>query len=285
MGSRGAQAPGLPWLMVGEGRARAAATPLRARAPLPVRLCRAARLVRQWQRRRSGPSPAWCRPRGGERRRRRPGRSRCQGAGRGAGLAALRRPRLAAFSAAPRAIRSAAPGGPGGPFPRVSGWSRAERLGAQASALVTFRMLRPPCERRRGGALCQGRLPRPAAAEGGWAPLFPPLLGPRLPISGADHRFPSRSACRHSGARALWRPYCASQLSASAPAGLRGPPSPVRSHSSMLSGCTSPPVRQSPVVRDGNLSFSTGLPVEYGGHLSSCHLQTPNALKTHCTED
>jgi hypothetical protein len=103
--------------------------PLPARAPLPVRLCRAARLVRHWQRRRSGPSPAWCRPRGGERRRR-PGRSRCQGAGRGAGLAALRRPRSAAFSAAPRAIRSVAPRGPGCPFPRVSGWKRGREVGA-----------------------------------------------------------------------------------------------------------------------------------------------------------
>lgn len=166
VGSKGAQAPGLPWLMVGEDRARAAVPPLPARAPLPVRLCRAARLVRQWQQRRSGPSPAWCRPRGGERRRR-PGRSRCQGAGRGAGLAALRRPRSAAFSATPRAIRSAAPRGPGWPFPRVSGWKRGREVGAQASALVTFRMLQAPCERRRGGALCQGRLLRPAAAEGG----------------------------------------------------------------------------------------------------------------------
>lgn len=231
--------------MVGEGRARAAASPLPARAPLPVRLCRAARLVRQWQRRRSGPSPAWCRPRGGERRRR-PGRSRCQGACRGAGLAALRRPRSAAFSAAPRAIRSAAPRGPGCPFPRVSGWEWGREVGIHENALVTSRMLRPPCERRRGGAPCQGRLPRPAAAEGGWTPLCPPLLGPSIPISGADHRFPSRSACRHGGARALSRPYCVSQLSASARAGLRGPPSPARSHPSMLSGCTSPSVRQSP---------------------------------------
>lgn len=245
MGSRGAQAPELPWLMVGEGRARAAAPPLPARAPLPVRLCRAAPLVRQWQRQRSGPSPAWCRPRGGERRRR-PGRSRCQGAGRGAGLAALRRPRSVAFSAAPRAIRSAAPRGPGCPFPRVSGWEQDREVGAQASALVTFRMLRPPCERRLGGAPCQDRLRRPAAAEGGWAPLFPPLLGPNFPVSRTDHRFPSRSACRHSGARALSRPYCVSQLSASARAGLRGPPSPARARIPRGLAGVRPPVPQNP---------------------------------------
>lgn len=31
--------------------------------------------------------------------------------------------------------------------------------------------------------------------------------------------------------------------------------------------------------RGSNLSFSIDLPVEYGGHISSSHLQTPNALK------
>lgn len=222
MGSRGAQAPGLPWLMMGEGGARAAAPPPPARAPLPVpvRLCRAARLVRRQQRRRSGPSPAWCRPRGGEPRRR-PGRSRCQGAGRGAGLAAPGRPRSPAFSAGPRAIRSAAPrrtwlslsGGHGLEAGRGRGRA-TERPGHLPDAAATLRA-------RAAWSPGRGRVPKPAAAAGGWAPS--PRCSP-VPISPSPRRttsFPPRPARRHGGARALWRPYCASRLSASARAGLR----------------------------------------------------------------
>ncbi|KAM7327595.1 hypothetical protein ACRRTK_013962 [Alexandromys fortis] len=148
---------------MGEGGARAAAPPPPpARAPLPVPLCRAALLVRRRQRRRSGPSPAWCRPRGGEPRRR-PGRSRCQGAGRGAGLAAPRRPRSSAFSAASRAIRSAAPRGPGRPF-------RGSRAGS----------------RRRGGRAAErpSHLPDATAtlrAQTGWGPCPGGVPTPRLP--------------------------------------------------------------------------------------------------------
>lgn len=280
VGSRGAQAPGLPWLMMGEGGARAAAPPPPARAPLPVpvRLCRAARLVRRRQRRRSGPSPAWCRPRGGEPRRR-PGRSRCQGAGRGAGLAAPGRPRSPAFSAGPRAIRSAAPrrtwlslsGGHGLEAGRGRGRA-AERPGHLPDAAATLRA-------RAAWSPGRGRVPKPAAAAGGWAPLSPLLPRPNFSISPADHLFSSPAGAppwRSSRPLAAVLRVAALRVRACR-AALRGPPSPARPHPSRLSGCTSvpPQSRKARLETDHYLSFYIVLPLEYGRHLNALSPANP----------
>lgn len=111
MGSRGAQSPGLPWLMAGEGGREG--TP----APAPATTLQSSCCCSSGGGGALALAPPGAGGRGAGSRRRSPARPRCQGAGRGAGLPAPGRP----CSSAP----AAAPAVPGAIVSRLPGLKRA----------------------------------------------------------------------------------------------------------------------------------------------------------------